>query len=103
MIMSVRPEVRRFVDHGPLPSEDEATEEEVTARHSELAAIAKPVSAEEAAELLKGFGPDDAFGVAWTLLHLIETAPSSPVRTQPAIEANEWVRLLWHRGAGAAS
>lgn len=97
MLMEVRPEVQRFVDRGPLPSEDDATEEEVTARQNELEAINGPVSTEEAGLLLGTFGPDDCFGLAWTLLHLIETAPSSPVTSPPEPDANEWVRRLWDR------
>jgi hypothetical protein len=30
------------------------------------------------------FGNDDYFGVTWSLLHLIETAPHVPVDEQPA-------------------
>jgi hypothetical protein len=97
MLMKVRPEVQRFVDRGPLPSEDEATEEEVTARQADLEAISGPVSTEEAGLLLGTFGSDDSFGLAWTLLHLIETAPSSPVTSQPGPDTNEWVHRLWDR------
>ena len=92
--MAVRPEVQRFVDHGPLPGEDDATEEEITARQAELEAITKPVSDEEAIALLPVFGPDDCFGLAWSLLHLVETAPSSPVTSPPDPDANEWVHRL---------
>jgi hypothetical protein len=42
-----------------------------------LEKITKPVSDEEAQALLDPFGPDDCFGMAWTVLHMIETAPSS--------------------------
>jgi len=39
-----------------------------------LAAVKTPVSDDEARALVRVFGPDDCFGLAWTLLHLIETA-----------------------------
>ena len=42
------------------------------------------------------FGPDDCFGAAWTLLHLIETAPNWP---QEPLEdnGNEWLQMLNRR------
>ena len=94
--MAVRPEVRTFVESGPLPEEDNATETDIDRRHDELALIDPPVSQEEAALLLTGFGPDESFGLAWTLLHLIETAPIPPVSTLPD-GANEWIKRLWER------
>ncbi|MFI7316760.1 hypothetical protein [Streptomyces venezuelae] len=79
----MRPEVQSFVADGPLPDWD-ATEEEIDRRERRLAAISRPVTREEAAALATCFGPDDCYGVAWTLLHLIETAPGPvPVSQLP--------------------
>jgi len=50
--MTVRPEVQRFVDHGTLPGEDDATVDEITSWQTELDAIGSPVSNEEAVALL---------------------------------------------------
>ena len=67
-----------------------------------LNAISQPVSDEEAEALARLFGPDDCFGLAWTLVHLIESAPGWPlVDRLPAID-NEWIVLLRDRsGRGA--
>jgi hypothetical protein len=37
--------------------------------------IGSPISDEEAIALARLFSEDDCYGLAWTLLHLIETAP----------------------------
>jgi hypothetical protein len=96
--MSIRPEVQRFIDLGPFPASKDAQEEDIDRRSALLSNIASPVTEEEAAALLSCFGPDEAFGVAWSLLHLIETAPGgAPLTTKPDDSANEWIRYLWDR------
>ena len=44
---------------------------------------------------MTAFGPDSCYGVAWLLLHLIETAPHCPIEEPPADDANEWIRRIW--------
>ncbi|QES52756.1 hypothetical protein DEJ50_29925 [Streptomyces venezuelae] len=97
----MREQVREFVRLGcPLPSErdnseegDEAFDEMEQALH----AIEKPVTDEEARLLVACFGDDDCFGLAWTLLHLVESAPSPVVTSQPPDDANAWISRLWMR------
>jgi hypothetical protein len=89
----IRKEVERFLALGPFPSED--SDEDVTQHQEALEAIARPVSDEEANLLLGQFGPDNCYGLAWTLLHLIETAPTPPVVENPGDQANEWLQRLW--------
>jgi hypothetical protein len=96
--MSIRKEVRELVEMGPLPDEHSATEEQVDRLSDAIDKIARPVTPEEALLLISAFGPDDCFGVAWSLLHLIETAPGASANTaEPPADANEWVRRLWAR------
>lgn len=96
--MSVRDVVEDFVRQGPLPDWS-ASEEVIALRERQLRAIARPVTDEEAERLVGCFGPDDCYGLAWTLLHLIETAPGARVvKVEPDPGANEWVRGLWARG-----
>lgn len=64
---------------GPLPSATAATISMMQAFEEQLSKVQTPVSDEEACALVKLFGPDDCFGLAWTLLHLIETAPGWPI------------------------
>jgi len=96
--MAIRPEVQQLVDLGPFPASSDADEHDIDHRGAVLTSIAPPVSREEALALLACFGPDDAFGLAYTLLHLIETAPGGlPFTSKPAASENEWIRHLWDR------
>ncbi|MEW2488801.1 hypothetical protein [Streptomyces sp. NPDC048411] len=92
----MRPAVHAFVADGPLPDWD-ASEEEIDRRDKQLVAISRPVTAEEAKALVACFGPDDCYGVAWSLLHLIETGPNPVLTAEPDPSANEWHRTLWKR------
>ncbi|MFB8003278.1 hypothetical protein [Nocardia sp. NPDC056000] len=92
----MRVEVAAFVAAGALPDRD-ASEEQISYRQAQLEAIAGPVTGEEAAALVHCFGPDDCYGLAWTLLHLIETGPNPVITTEPEPDANEWHHTLWVR------
>ncbi|MEU9118496.1 hypothetical protein AB0C96_01320 [Streptomyces sp. NPDC048506] len=92
----MRPTVQTFVADGPLPDWD-ASEEEIDKRDQQLRAIARPVTGEEAKALVSCFGPDDCYGVAWTLLHLIETGPNPVLTTDPGPDASEWHQRLFRR------
>ncbi len=89
----VRTAVQEFVSAGPLPSE-EANEEGIERAQRLLEGISAPVSDEEAQLLSTAFGEDNCYGLSWTLLHLIETAPSAMTATYPYNAGNPWVQLL---------
>jgi hypothetical protein len=99
----IRPEVADFVRLGPLPPElAESTTEELVQRFQDaLFRIARPVSEGEAIALARSFGHDNCFGLAWTLLHLIETGPRSALDQIPTT-GNEWVERLHASAARAA-
>ena len=101
--MLVRSAVREFLDKGPLPSEEAADEKTAATLTELLHKITAPITTEEAKLLMLAFGPDECFGLAWTLVHLIETAPSCPLRQEPDIHANQWIRCLWDRWQRSAS
>jgi hypothetical protein len=93
---SIREVVQRIVELGPLPPGD-AWDESVSDREEWLHSIVPPLTTDEAAALTRCFGPDDCGGLAWTLVHLIESAPRSPVTAEPGPSANPWLRRLWER------
>ena len=94
----IRPEVQQLVNLGPFPASSDVDEQDIDRRSAILISITPPVNREEALALLTCFGPDEAFGLAWTLLHLIETVPGSlPIASEPAASENEWIRRLWAR------
>ncbi|MET8827268.1 hypothetical protein ABZX40_14920 [Streptomyces sp. NPDC004610] len=96
----MRSEVQTFVADGPLPGWDD-DEEEIDRRDRQLRAIRRPVTGEEAKALLSCFGPDDCYGIAWTLLHLIETGPNPVLGADPGPDANEWHQRLYNRAANS--
>ena len=64
-----------------------------------ITSINQPVDNEEAIVLLDLFGPDDCFGLAWTLVHLIETAPDWPLYDHLTNLNNEWIVRLKTRAS----
>ncbi|MFD7668119.1 hypothetical protein [Streptomyces sp. NPDC059788] len=92
----MRSEALAFVADGPLPDWD-ASEEEADRRSQQLEAIVEPVTGEEARAPVACFGPDDCYGVAGSLLHLIETGPNPVLSEDPDPGANEWVQRLYAR------
>jgi hypothetical protein len=105
--MSVRRVVQDFVELGPLPSEafylahdSDELQADLDERERRLKLITPPVTDEEAHLLANSLGPDLCFGLGWTLVHLIETAPSPVAPTQPPADANELGLALWRRISG---
>jgi hypothetical protein len=93
----MRPEIKRLQLLGPLPSEDDATVDHLKLIEPLFKAISKPVSDDEARALVSLLGPDDCFGVAWSFVHLIETAPNWPLRDCLDDMGNGWVAILRER------
>jgi len=86
---------------GPLPAEQSASVEELQERERLLKSIHKPVMDAEARELVKIFGPDDCYGLAWAMLHLIESAPSWPLADILRPPLNQWTGTLRTRAVNA--
>jgi hypothetical protein len=82
---------------GPLPSSAATTVPTIQAFEDQLSKVRTPITDEEACALVKLFGPDDCFGLAWTLLHLIETAPGWPVQGALNGLEGEWIERLRER------
>ncbi|HEX8712325.1 MAG TPA: hypothetical protein VF730_10665 [Terracidiphilus sp.] len=96
----VRKEVEELRKMGPLPSEKESIESPslVLERYQRLLlSIERPVTDEEAPILAGLFGVDECFEMAWTLTHLIETAPTWSAEEYFENPENEWVQLLKDR------
>lgn len=95
--MAIRREVEILSEAGPLPSEDGATPEESEEWERLLKQIVEPLSDDEAQLLLATFGPDGCFGLAWFVLHLIESAPGALTAVYVDNVDNAWVKLLEDR------
>jgi len=96
----VRKEIDELRKMGPLPSETESIRNPspLLEKYQQLLlSIEKPVTDEEATVLAGVFGVDDCFGLAWTLAHLIETAPNWSAEEYSDNAGNEWVQTLKDR------
>jgi hypothetical protein len=95
----MRPEVRELVEMGSLPSSDAAGEDRLRTEHLErlILSIEPPVSDDEATALSGIFGPDECFGLAWTLVTLIESAPGWPLLDRLPASDNQWIEFLRER------
>lgn len=94
----MREAVKHLVLLGAMPS-SAAPIDEIETFERYLAQVTTPLTVKEAEELASLL-PDDVdhvFGLAWTLLHLIETAPAPAVKERPDDSAGYWIRLLFQR------
>jgi hypothetical protein len=93
--MPLAAEVLELQKLGPLPSEDQANVALLRRYEELLRLIQAPVSDEDARALVALFGPDECYGLAWSLLHLVESAPHWPLADAlKDIDANEWIQRL---------
>ncbi len=103
MAGELRDAVRALAALGPLPTQSEArTDTTATAlqRWEELAGqVSGPLSDDEARALAGTFPPDDsdAFGLAWSLVHLMESAPGWPMEGALALVPDHWRDVLVSR------
>ena len=81
--MQMRSEILSLLSHGSLPSES-ASASAIGLRQNLIQRIASPVSLAEAVALAGILGPDNCFGLAWTVVHLIESAPEWNAAHVPA-------------------
>jgi hypothetical protein len=97
--MKMQDAISALLRLGPLPRSATATT--MQAFEEQLSMVKAPVTEEEACALVQLFGPDDCFGLAWTLLHLIETAPGWPLESVLNGQIGEWIDRLRERGIGS--
>jgi hypothetical protein len=91
----MRPEVNNLISIGPLPS---STSEipVIQGWQDALEAVAFPLSDEEAEAMIALFPStdDDCFGLVWTLVHLVESAPNWPIMQCLQDTSNPWIVRL---------
>lgn len=85
---------------GALPCSDEATVEFLQSFEALLEKVRVPISDDDACALVQLLCPDgdSCFGLAWTLVHLIETAPGWPIKEALNGLDGEWIDRLRLRG-----
>jgi hypothetical protein len=97
----MRAEVSQLVGKGLLPSSTSGADR-IKEWNGALEKIVPPLSDEEATALTKLFPAveDDCYGLAWTLIHLIETAPHWPLDQCLQNTDNPWILYLRQRSSG---
>ena len=93
----MQPAVERLAQIGPLPGSSTAAAPVLRELEALLGQVRTPVTDEEARVLVQLFGPDDCFGLAWSLLHLIETSPGWPIEGALHGLNGKWIERLKER------
>ncbi len=90
-----------MVSLGRLPTDEEASQDSNKYHlwESALGKFTSPVSDAQAVVLAKFFPTDesDSYGLAWTLLHLIESAPSWPLDSMISAITPYWRGIISKR------
>jgi hypothetical protein len=96
-----RPAVLRLAALGQLPHELDITDADLRERETLIDSLEPPASDEEERLLLPLLGEGTCWGLAWGVVHLVESSPSWPdwegVRVLPA----EWREMLWANAIAA--
>jgi len=87
---SIRTEVNELEKMGALPSESEAEVDQLKRIEELYRAIVRPITDNEARVLIELLGPDLCFGLTWSFMHLVETAPGWPLKDCLEQLNNEW-------------
>jgi hypothetical protein len=95
----MRTSVTNLVSLGRLPEERSASVAQLQAFEAALKSIERPVTDEEAMSLLQVLPntEESCFGLAWSVLHLIETAPGWPLKEAKRQRSNPWVASMLER------
>ena len=93
----MRKQIADLARLGPMPASKLVGEDEVAEYQRLLQGITPPVSDQEVVVLCRLFGDDDFFGLAWSLLHLVESAPGWPIPGCLSHSDNEWIDTLRQR------
>ena len=94
---NIREEINALNALGPLPSEHGANPELIRKYEELYRGIIRPITDEEARVLINLFGADGCFGLASSLMHLVETAPGWPLKDCLNNLENEWIAELRNR------
>jgi hypothetical protein len=95
----MRTTVTNLVSLGRLPEERSAAVAQLQAFEAALKSIERLVTNEEAMSLLQVLPntEESCFGLAWSVLHLIETAPGWPLKEAKLHCSNPWVASMLER------
>lgn len=99
----MREEIKKLVSKGVLPAEGVANIEDLKSIELAISLIDAPLSDDEAKALVSILGVDECFGIAWSILHLVETAPHWPIKECLTETNNTWISILIKRAKNAGA
>jgi hypothetical protein len=96
----MRPEVSNLVSKGPVPSAQGGVPQ-IKEWQEAFEKIKPPISDDEAKALIGLFpaSDDDCFGLAWSLIHVVETCPHWPLRECLQDTDKPWLARLRQRSS----
>src|SRR5262245_11640318 len=96
----MRAEIAHLLSKGPIPS-SKGNVQQIKEWQEAFERITPPVSDEEAEALTGLFPPDDddCFGLAWSLIHLVETSPHWPLQRCLQDTNKPWIARLRRRSS----
>jgi hypothetical protein len=101
----MRSSIEKIRTLGVMPGDATADDQAVKRWEEAVGSIELPVSCEEATVLMGALPHDESscFGLAWTMLHAIETAPGYGVDfVEQSAAVGPWRATLLHRLSNAA-
>jgi hypothetical protein len=93
----MRSEIQSLISLGKLPSEAGTSLSQIADAQAAIDSIEPPVTDSEATALTSIFGEDSCFGLARSLVHLIESCPNWPLIEALSLAENPWISLLRER------
>ena len=97
----IRPELTALRDFGVSLSASRLDDEKLAKAEMLLNSLDEQevLNADELAILVSLFGEDDCYGLAWTMIHIIEKSPMWLPSEFPLITGNRWHNLLLERAS----
>lgn len=103
-LTNVRQSINELSKLGRFPADNEEISNEKMSEYvSLIRGIKPPVTNEESIILCGLLGEDDFYGAAWTVLHLLETAPQWPIEEGIQEASPSWQEILRQRVANRDS
>ncbi len=94
-LRSMRPEVVKLLALGRVPADnDPHIETWLQEAEKYLDGLDNQATDEEARAIATLLNQNDGFGVSWTFLHFIESAPGWPLQDVLSMPTNEWIETL---------
>lgn len=90
----MRQAISDLVEMGQFPHELDTSEEDLARREALVLKLEPPATEEEARALLVLLGEDSLFGLAWSLVSMIESAPGWPYWDELANTSEPWRSTL---------